>query len=139
LLYPHVHCLIPDGVFAIDEAGKVVFHEVKPRQEDLEKIASRVVRQAAKVLAAIDGDVLAPDALDLLRAHSQQGELPIHLASVEGIGEASGRMLANVDGYSLQAARHLHENDRTGLEFLVRGACPELAEGYCDRRWRWSG
>jgi hypothetical protein len=66
------------------------------------------------------GDVLEPDALDRMRARSQQGELPIHLASVEGICEASGRMLANVDGYSLQAARHLHENDRTGLEFLLR-------------------
>jgi len=78
------------------------------------------VRKAAKVLAGIDGDAIEPDALDRMRAQSQQGELPIHLASVDGIGEASGRMLANVDGYSLQAARHLHENDRKGLEFLVR-------------------
>jgi hypothetical protein len=120
LLYPHVHCLIPDGVFAVDEAGKVVFREVKPRQEDIEKIVARVVRKAAKVLARIDGDAIEPDALDQMRAQSQQGELPYHLASVEPIGEASGRMLANVDGYSLQAARHLHENDRKGLEFLLR-------------------
>jgi len=26
LLYPHIHCVIPDGVFAEDEAGKLVFH-----------------------------------------------------------------------------------------------------------------
>ncbi|MGB8259600.1 MAG: transposase [Terracidiphilus sp.] len=119
LLYPHVHSLIPDGVFAIED-GRVIFHEVKPKQEDIEKIVARVVRKARKVLARIDGDAIEPDAMDRMRAHSQQGELPIHLASVEGLGEASGRMLANVDGYSLQAARHLHENDRKGLEFLLR-------------------
>ncbi|HMJ79667.1 MAG TPA: transposase, partial [Candidatus Dormibacteraeota bacterium] len=120
LIYPHVHCLIPDGVFALAEAGEVLFHELKPRQTDIEAIVSRVARKAAKLLARLDPDAIEPDPLDRMRACAQQGELPLHLASVEQIALVSGRMLANVDGYSLQAARHLHQNDRKGLEFLVR-------------------
>jgi len=131
LLYPHVHCLIPDGVFAVDEAGKVVFREVKPRQEDIEKI----VRQGG----AQGGEGAGADRRRRDRAGRTgsdagaiaAGELPYHLASVEPIGEASGRMLANVDGYSLQAARHLHENDRRGSN-----SCSGTP---CDRRWRWNG
>jgi hypothetical protein len=38
MLFPHVHCVIPDGVFEANESGKPVFHELRPRQEDVEKI-----------------------------------------------------------------------------------------------------
>ena len=117
LLFPHVHCVIPDGVFVQDAAGKVAFHEMTPKQEDIEKIVSRIARRAAKVLAKLDADVLEPNALDTIRGLSQQGELALKVESVE---EVSGRMLASSEGFSLQAARHLHQNDRAGLEFLVR-------------------
>jgi hypothetical protein len=117
LLFPHVHCVIPDGVFAQEKTGKIIFQEVKPKQEDIEKIVSRIARRAAKILAKLDTETLEPDALDTVRGLSQQGELAIKVESVE---EVSGRMLASSEGFSLQAARHLHENDRAGLEFLVR-------------------
>jgi len=44
LLFPHVHCLIPDGVFALDLAGGLVFHELTPRRDDVEAIVSRLAR-----------------------------------------------------------------------------------------------
>jgi hypothetical protein len=120
LTYPHVHAVVPDGVFAEDEAGNVVFHELKPKDEDIEKIAARISRRAAKVLAKLDVEALQPEALDQVRGLAQHGELALKLGEVEKVGEASGRMLARIDGFSLQAARHLHQNDRSGLEFLIR-------------------
>ena len=115
---PHVHAIVPDGVFAKDESGKLVFHKLRPKQEDIEKIAARIARKAAKLFASLD-DVLVPDALDHTRARATQEELALRIP-LESVEPMQGRMLASVDGFSLQAARHLHENDRPGLEFLVR-------------------
>ena len=42
------------------------------------------------------------------------------MAPVESVEEVRGRLVANVEGFSLQAARHLHECDRSGLEQLLR-------------------
>ncbi len=120
MLFPHLHAVIPDGVFAEDGAGKIVFHKLRPKDEDLARIAARIARKAAKLIAQLDGEAIVPDSLDAVRAQAAQGELAIKIAPVERVEETAKRLVANVDGFSLQAARHLHENDRAGLEFLLR-------------------
>jgi len=117
LLYPHFHAVFPDGVFAEDGAGRLVFHKLRPKDEDLGRIAERIAKRSARVFARLDLEALDPDPLDAVRGRGQQGELAIKLAPVE---EPMGRLVANVAGFSLQAARHLHANDRKGLEFLLR-------------------
>jgi hypothetical protein len=119
MLYPHVHCVIPDGVFAPGEDGKLAFHELRPKQDDVEWIVKRIVRKSRRLLASLDPD-LDPDALDLVRGQAGQGELALKIVPAEAVEDTRGRLLANLEGFSLQAQRHLHQNDRPGLEFLLR-------------------
>ncbi len=64
------------------------------------------------------------DALDRLRigVHQQQG----FWALEEPPGQKAGKLSARREGYSPQAGRYLHENDREGFEALVR-YCKVLA------------
>lgn len=43
LVYPHFHAVLPDGAFAEDAARKLVFYALKPGQEELERLVSRIV------------------------------------------------------------------------------------------------
>ena len=117
LLYPHFHAVFPDGVFALDAAGKLVFHSLRPTDDDVAMIVARIARKASKLLSRLSLDSVVPDTLDLVRAHAVQGELAIKIPPAD---LTRGRLLASAGGFSLQAARHLHEKDRAGLEFLVR-------------------
>lgn len=117
LVYPHFHAVILDGAFAEDEAGKLVFHALRPGQEDLEKIVGRIAKRASRLLARLDLDSMVPDPLDRLRAQAAQGELALKVGVQE---QGPGRLLAKAGGFSLQAARHLHAHDREGLAFLIR-------------------
>ena len=118
MLYPHVHCVIPDGVFAQGEDGKLVFHELRPKDEDVAKIAKRIAKRSHRLLATLEE--IDPDALDQVRGQAIQGELALKIVPVEAVEEVKGRLLANVEGFSLQAQRRLHQSDRRGLEFLLR-------------------
>jgi hypothetical protein len=134
MLWPHFHALVPDGLFAEGEDGKVVFHELKPREEDVEAIAERIARKAGKWLTRLEGVQVEVEALDQVRSAARQGELSLKLPQVEPLTEVSGRLLANVEGFSLQAARHLHANDRKGLEFLIRYVLrPPLSQRRVER------
>ena len=118
MLYPHVHCVIPDGVFVEGDDGKLVFHELRPTDEDVEKIAKRIVKKSRKLLAGLEE--IDPDALDQVRGQAVQGELALKIVPVEAAEEVKGRLRANIHGFSLQAQRRLHQSDRAGLEFLLR-------------------
>jgi hypothetical protein len=120
MLYPHVHCVIPDGVFAEQEDGALVFHEIRPRDEDVSRIAARIVKRSRKILEALETDMIDPDELDRVRGQASQGELALKVVPVEAVEQTRGRLLSNVGGFSLQAQRRLHQNDRPGLEFLLR-------------------
>jgi hypothetical protein len=109
--------VIPDGVFAQDSHGKLVFHALRPKEEGVAKILSRIARKSARLPKRLDLDSVLPDALDLVRMQPVQGELATGLGAAE---QSRGRLLANADGVSQRAARHLHEKDRDGLAFLVR-------------------
>ena len=117
LFYPHFHAVIPDGIFALDGQGGVVFHELHPKQEDLVQIVKRIARKTARLVKRLDLGSIEVETLDQVRAQAAQGELALR-------GEArevrQSRLSAAEGGFSLQAARHLHENDREGLSFLLR-------------------
>jgi hypothetical protein len=68
------------------------------------------------------------DALNRLRigVHQQQS----FWALDEPPGQEAHKLSARCEGFSLQAGRHLHENDREGLEALVRYCLrPPAAQG----------
>jgi len=117
LVYPHFHAVIPDGAFAEDASGKLVFHALRPNQEDVEKIVVRVAKKASRLFKQLDLEALEPAPLDRLRLQAAQGELPL---KIDAAPPGPGRLLAKASGFSLQAARHLHAHDRQGLAFLVR-------------------
>jgi hypothetical protein len=104
LVYPHFHAVFPNGAFAEDEKGKLVFQALRPRQEDLEKIVARVAKKAWRLLSGLDLDSVAPDTLDRVRAQAAQGEWSLAVGAGE---EGRARLLAKAGGFSLQAARHL--------------------------------
>jgi hypothetical protein len=113
---PHFHALMPDAVFAENAEGRVELRRLAgPKQEDIEWLVERIARRALAALE--DGEEgEAPGALDRLRAQSQQLGLPA-MPPRDG-----GRLEARCEGFSLQAATHLHANDRKGLERTCRYA-----------------
>ena len=115
---PHFHALVPDAVFVEESEGKVQLLVLpKPRQVDVEWVVARIARRAAPLLAKLDGDPRPPDALDRLRLEQ------LELLPAAPVQEPPvGRLTARLAGFSLQAATHLHGNDRAGLEALCRYA-----------------
>ena len=109
----HGHVLVPDGVFAMDG----VFHRLsRPRDEHVEdllgKSAVRVLRLLERELGDDDND--GRSALALLEAAALKPVARSH-------GEpAPKRLTAFLEGFSLHAATHIHENDRLGLERWCR-------------------
>jgi hypothetical protein len=114
---PHFHALVPDAVFVQGAEGRVELRVLpKPTQADVEWVVERIARRARTLLAK-QGEELEPaDALD--RVRSQQLELMPRPPREP----PSGRLSARAEGFSLQAATHLHGNDRPGLEALCRYA-----------------
>jgi hypothetical protein len=122
-LHPHIHAIVPDGVFTRVEGpleDRVLFHPL-PRlaDEDVLGVAERIVRQTRKALSAtgLAQQHPAPDAIDELFQESLAG------MGRRATQEARpSRLCALVEGFSLHAARRVHENDREGLENLCRYA-----------------
>jgi hypothetical protein len=139
-LTPHLHTLLPDGIFAPEPTGDGVRQRfVKldaPDDEEVAWVLERAARQVDQLLAArgllgTSGEPLADEPTDLL-AHT--------LAHAMAIPQKTGKGLAPIplpeppprtaryQGYSLHADVAVHENDRQGLERLCRyGLRPPLA------------
>jgi hypothetical protein len=64
LFYPHFHAVIPDGIFALDGQGGVVFHELHPKQEDLVQIVKRIARKTARLVKRLDLGSMESETLD---------------------------------------------------------------------------
>ncbi len=111
---PHFHALVPDAVSVEGEEGRVELRAVpKPTQRDVESIVERIARRARALLSRLDEDAEPVGALDRLRGQ--------HLELLSQPPELNpGRLSARAEGFSLHAARHLHANDRAGLESLAR-------------------
>src|SRR3990167_7332747 len=116
----HFHVVVPDGVFTVDDDMKAAtFHRLPaPRDGDVEellkKVAVRVVRMLRREVS--DGDDDNHDALAALEAAALK---PPSMTRIEG-DPPRKRLTAFLEGFSLHAGTHLHENDRLGLERLCR-------------------
>jgi hypothetical protein len=119
--------VVPDAVFAQDEQGRIELVCLPPpKQQDLQRLVERIAKRTQAMLRRELGEGPDPDALDRLRAASQQLSFP---AMTEPSEDRSTKLAARYEGFSLQAGRHLHENDREGLESLIRYALrPPLAQ-----------
>ncbi len=143
-LNPHFHTLCPDGVFARDDQGSLIFLEVGSiTDEDVAQVLSGV---RTRVLDLLEGEGL----LDESDASFQFDELSeaspslagIYSASVQGrvaLGQRSGRRVmrvgsdpnspwvtsrtplqAHLEGFDLHAAVSIGGDDRARLERLCR-------------------
>jgi hypothetical protein len=117
----HAHALVPDGVFAANSDGSVLFHPLPPPWDDdvaklLEQIARAIHRLITRYLAARGDD----DPLDLLATEQAQTVAGLPARDRASMPKSTGRRSAFLDGYSLHADRLVDEADRDGLERLCR-------------------
>jgi hypothetical protein len=127
LLHPHFHVLVPDGVFqpGNDDGFAAV---PPPDDEDVEKLLLKVAKKVWALARARypDGLPYAEDAKMALSAASVQTRLPLDDTKS---ASRSRRRCAFLEGFSLHADTHLHQNDRRSLERLCRyGARGPLAQ-----------
>jgi Putative transposase len=117
----HAHALVPDGVFAVNSDGSVLFHPLPPPWDDdvaklLEQITRAIHRLITRYLAARGDD----GPLDLLATEQAQAVAGLPARDRASIPKSTGRRSAFLDGYSLHADRLVDEADRDGLERLCR-------------------
>jgi hypothetical protein len=133
LLHPHFHVLVPDGVF--QPGNQDGFAAVPPPDdEDVEKLLLKVAKKVWALARARypDGLPYAEDAKTALSAASVQTRLVLDDSKS---APRSGRRCAFLEGFSLHADTHLHQNDRLSLERLCRyGARGPLAQDRLSRR-----
>ena len=119
---------MPDAVFVEDERGELARRRLpKPTREEVQRAVERIARRARAMLRRELGDEEPQaDALDRVRAGRRQGAYSVLPEPSE---ERSVKLAARWDGLSLEASRHLHEDDRRGLEALLQYCLrPSLAQ-----------
>ena len=116
----HYHALVPDGVFAKDDAGVPRFIQLgPPTDEEVASLAGKIVRRVAKILARHleeQPDIDMSDALARVQAVSIQTNLSGRTRPQEQARQRS----AFIAGFSLHANVAIHQNDRDGVERLCR-------------------
>lgn len=139
-LHPHLHSLVPDGVFVLVHDKLVYVPLGAPRAEDLAKVIASVERRLVawgrrlqKKLRDKEG-ALHPPTSTALDALMQAASFPCRVAHVDEHGgarevssyrslfEGSSRskLCARLDGFSLEAAVRIPAGHRIGLEKLCR-------------------
>ena len=116
-LNPHVHAILPDGVFEKTAEQAVAFQKLeKPNDEDVLAILTRIVKRTRRYLElrGILQDAPAADALDELAFSTQ---CSTRRPPTE---RRRAPLSAFLEGFSLHAGTHVHENDRPGLEHVVK-------------------
>ncbi|MDX2506385.1 MAG: transposase [Gammaproteobacteria bacterium] len=93
--HPHFHCVIIEGVFIKDSDSQITFHKLSTlTEEDIQAVQERV-------------------RLRVLKSFKRSGLLEDH--DVENMKTWNGG-----GGFSVNGTAHIHENDREGLERLIR-------------------
>jgi hypothetical protein len=98
----HFHTLIPEGVWHELADGSLGFHPLPPpTDEDIEAIAVRIVRRAARLVARRDDGSVADDEHDALaHAQAESAQLPMTLADPPPrTPTTTRRRCALVDGF----------------------------------------
>jgi len=123
----HFHCVMPDGVFAGEEATVRFVPLGAPADEEVEAILRRIVVRLLRLLRprAERMDLEPPDALA-----NAQAEALLFLSAAPQERPRRKQHSAFLEGFSLHAGEHLHANDREALKRLC---------AYGARHCRWSG
>lgn len=126
-LQPHLHLLVPEGVFE----GGDFFAVPPPTAEEVESVLKRMLSRLAPAFEGLTAP--APeDGLEALRREGAQLRLCLE---EKPPARPSGRRLAVGMGFSLHADTHVHAHDREGLAHLARyGARGPIAESRLSRR-----
>ena len=113
----HYHVVMPDGVFVRADDGGVSFRRLPaPDDEDVEALLGRCAARVLRLLRReLGDDEPEADGLAALEAASLAAR-----PAAKGDGPKKKRLTAFLEGFSLHAGVHLHENDRRGLEQLCR-------------------
>lgn len=127
-LQPHLHLLVPEGVWR----GGVFLELPRPTQKQLEAVLARMLAQARRTFEALD----APWPEDAFEALQRQGaQERLNLNDEPTFGGDRARLVAVGEGFSLHAGTAVHQNDRHALARLCRyGARGPIAQSRLSRR-----
>jgi len=121
----HFHNILPDGVFAQNNNGDVVFRPVPPpTKRDVQTLVKQIARGTEKLIAKRAQREFDDEGPALL---AQEQAKSLSESSFGGGGkfmvtEHASRRHAFFFGYSLHAERIVNSDDRDGLEKLCRYA-----------------
>ena len=126
-LQPHLHLLVPEGVWSDGE-----FLELSPPStQEVEQVLARMLAQARRTFEAMEAP-WPEDAFEALQLQGAQERLNL---GDEPVPRSAGRRVAVGEGFSLHADTRVHGNDRDGLARLCRyGARGPVAESRLSRR-----
>ena len=127
----HFHMLVPDGVFVTDAGGvdeRPRFVELEaPSDQEVAVLLAEVAQRVSKMLLA-HGRMLDDESDEETEPQLLFAGRPAPTSSAPQHEEALPARCARQEGYSLHAGRHVHQNDRVGLEQLARyGLRPALS------------
>ncbi len=128
-LTPHAHSWLPDGVFFVDDEGKLKFHRLPPpTDQDVKTLLQRIEPKTLAACADYDEDM--PDDEQLAVATSQyEASRPPLLTIPLTDNELTRPRCAFQNGFSLHADLAVHRDDRKKLERLLRyGLRPPFAQ-----------
>jgi len=140
-LHPHVHSLVPDGLFVPAADGLLTFVPLPPpTDEEIEALALKIAHRLTAVVERRCDDAFETDALLEQTAAALQQALAVAvkapvprdqlgLAGQEDPQPPAKPLCARVAGFSLHAAQAVAAPDRAGLERLCRyGLRPPFAQ-----------
>ncbi len=103
-------------MFSVD-GDAAIFHRLpRPRDEDVEELLRKTAVRTLRMLERELGD----DDIEESSALAQLVAAALKPLARSGRQQESKRLTAFLEGFSLHAGTHIHENDRLGLERLCR-------------------
>lgn len=127
-LHPHMHAVLPDGVFADTDSGLTFIQLEPPTDEEVESICIDIARRIVKKSNGWNADTdFDDDLISLSAAHDEALRLPFPERPPT---EPKRRpRCAFVAGFSLDADTSCAAHDRAALERLLRyGLRPPFAQ-----------
>jgi hypothetical protein len=125
--HPHLHSIVPDGLFVAADAGGLGFAELPaPAQAEVERLTERVARRLTGLVERHTVDdartgALLDETVGALRAALSTAVRTPRLALADEEPPApSSPLCARVAGFTLHAAQWVSAEDRAGLERLCR-------------------
>jgi hypothetical protein len=126
-LNPHLHSILPDGLFVPGTADTCVFAPLpSPSDNDIQFLATRLSERLGSIAktrlhqASEQTDPARDEQKSIFSCTGESLHLPAHSLHDTHDNEDAKPLCAKIDGFSLHAARTVAEHDREGLERLCR-------------------